>query len=115
MEYFAVAAALFALLAMLLAGLSWRAAARGPADEQLAMAFRRGTETLFNQHRDSLEKVLRAEAAPFLADHARTEGLQQLDRAIRAARIHCDDLVAESQRLKRGAQGACAIARDQHG
>ena len=62
MEYFAVAAALFALLATLLAGLAWRAASRGPTDEQLSLAVRRSTEPLFNQHKDLLEKAVRAEA-----------------------------------------------------
>lgn len=63
MEYFAIAATLFALLAAILAALAWRAAAKEPADEQLAAAFRRSTEPLLQQHKELLEKALRAEAA----------------------------------------------------
>ena len=63
MEYFALVAPLFSLLAMLLAGLAWRAASRGPTDEQLSSAVRRGAEPLFNQHKELLEKAVRAESA----------------------------------------------------
>jgi len=62
MEYFAIAAALFALLATILAALAWRAAVQGATDEQLAAAFRHSTEPLLQQHKDLLEKALRAEA-----------------------------------------------------
>jgi len=62
MEYFAIAAALFALLATILAGLAWRTAARGVTDEQLAAAFRLSSEPLLALHKDLLEKTIRAEA-----------------------------------------------------
>lgn len=63
MELLAALAALFALAAMLLAGLAWRAAARSASDEQLAQGFARGAEPLFAQHKELLEKALRSEAA----------------------------------------------------
>lgn len=63
MEYFAVAAAVFALISMVLAWLAWRAAASNADDTRLAEAFRRGAEPLFALHRESLEKAIRGEAA----------------------------------------------------
>jgi DNA recombination protein RmuC len=63
MELFAALAALFALAAMLLAGLAWRAAARSASNEQLAQGFAHGAEPLFAQHKELLEKALRSEAA----------------------------------------------------
>ncbi len=63
MELIAAIGALLALAAMILAGLAWRAAVRGAADERLAQGFARGAEPLFAQHREQLEKALRDEAA----------------------------------------------------
>ena len=63
MEYFAIAAALFALAAMILAGLAWRAAVQGGAGVQLTAAFRSSVEPLFAQHKELLERAIRNEAA----------------------------------------------------
>jgi len=63
MELFVAVGALFALAAMILAGMAWRAAARGASDEQMAKGFARGVEPLFAQHKDQLEKAIRSEAA----------------------------------------------------
>jgi DNA recombination protein RmuC len=63
MEWMSAIAALFALGAAILAGMAWRAALRGVADEALAQGFARGAEPLFAQHKEMLERALRAESA----------------------------------------------------
>lgn len=63
MDFFAVAAAAFSLIALILAGLAWRAAVRSNSAEQLAAGFAKGAEPLFAQHKELLEKTLRGEAA----------------------------------------------------
>ena len=88
MEYFAIVAALFALFAAILAGLAWRAAARGATDEQLAAAFRLSTEPLLTQHKELLEKCIRNEALQARQEAATEAALtrRELSEALAALR-----------------------------
>ncbi len=63
MEWIVAAGMLFALAAMVLAGLAWRACVRGASPEQIAQGFTRSAEPLFSQYKDLLEKAIRGESA----------------------------------------------------
>jgi DNA recombination protein RmuC len=88
MDYFAVAAALFALVAMILAGLAWRAALKSASEQQMAATFSRGAEPLFAQQKELIEKALRAEAtlARQEAGSAATLTRQELVQALNSLR-----------------------------
>lgn len=63
MELIAAIAALFALGAMILAGLAWQAARQSASEEKLAQGFARGAEPLFAQHQELMSRALREEMA----------------------------------------------------
>jgi DNA recombination protein RmuC len=96
MELFAAAAAFFSLVAMILAGLAWRAAVRSSSEQQLAAGFTRGAEPLFAQHKDLLEKAIRSETA-----QARQEAR---DEAARGRKELADALQSLREATARDAQ-----------
>lgn len=61
------------------------------------------------------ELFLRAEAAPVGLDDARAGAAGKRHRAVRAARIDDENLVAKRQRSQAGRQLACGVAGDENG